>query len=238
MQPTDPIEKHFTRLKPDQKKALEKLGLRTVRDLLYHFPARYEASGPTGTIAGATPGTDVTLYGTVRKPETRKAWKSRRPIAEAWLEDASGRIKMMWFNQPYIAKSLTDGMVVRASGKVTGDGAKRYLANPDLDRTPVRSEDLHDSLFANATAEDEHALYAIYPESKGISSLWFLHAAKRLFAGGLHESTPDPIPKEILERYNLPSLSTALIWMHAPKKLEEAQVARKRFAFVEVFAIQ
>ena len=238
MQPTDPIEKHFTRLKPDQKKALEKLGLRTVRDLLYHFPARYEASGPTGTIAGATPGTDVTLYGTVRKPETRKAWKSRRPIAEAWLEDASGRIKMMWFNQPYIAKSLTDGMVVRASGKVTGDGAKRYLANPDLDRTPVRSEDLHDSLFANATAEDEHALYAIYPESKGISSLWFLHAAKRLFAGGLHESTPDPIPKEILERYNLPSLSTALIWMHAPKKLEDAQVARKRFAFEEVFAIQ
>lgn len=238
MLPSDPIEKHFTRLKPDQKKALTKLGLETVRDLLYHFPARYEAAGPTGTIAGATPGTDVTLYGTVRKPETRKAWKSRRPIAEAWLEDASGRIKMMWFNQPYIAKTLTDGMVVRASGKVTGEGTKRYLANPELDRTPITSEDVHDSLFANATTEGEHTLYAIYPESKGVSSLWFLHAQKRLFEGKLHEATQDPIPKEILERYNLPSLSTALIWMHAPKRSEDAQVARKRFAFEEVFAIQ
>ncbi|HYF29003.1 MAG TPA: ATP-dependent DNA helicase RecG, partial [Candidatus Paceibacterota bacterium] len=238
MHPADPVEKHFTRLKPDQKKALGKLGIETVRDLLYHFPARYESAGPTGTIAGAATGTDVTLYGTVRKPETRKAWKSRRPIAEAWLEDASGRIKLMWFNQPYIAKTLADGMVVRATGKVTGEGSKRYLANPDLDRTPITSEEVHDSLFNEATAESERSLYAIYPESKGISSLWFLHAQKRLFEGGLHEAVPDPIPKEILERYNLPSLSTALVWMHAPKKQEDATVARKRFAFEEVFAIQ
>ena len=59
----------------------------------------------------------MTLYGTVRKPDIRKTWKSRRPIAEAWLEDASGKIKMMWFSQPYIAKTLHDGMVVKVSGK-------------------------------------------------------------------------------------------------------------------------
>ncbi|MES2994619.1 MAG: ATP-dependent DNA helicase RecG [Patescibacteria group bacterium] len=238
MQPEDLIEKHFTRLKPDQKKALAKLGLATVRDLLYHFPARYEAAGPTGTIAGATPGADVTLYGTVRKPETRKAWKSRRPIAEAWLEDASGRIKMMWFNQPYIAKTLQDGMVIRATGKIAGEGAKRYLANPEIDRTPITSEDVHDTLFTEASVEGENTLYAIYPESKGVSSLWFLHAQKRLFEGRLHETIPDPIPSDILERYNLPSLATALVWMHAPRKLPDAQAARKRFAFEEVFAIQ
>ncbi|MEK7079660.1 MAG: ATP-dependent DNA helicase RecG, partial [Patescibacteria group bacterium] len=238
MQPEDLLEKHFTRLKPDQKKALAKLGLVTVRDLVYHFPARYEAAGPTGTIAGASTGDEVTLYGTIRKPETRKAWKSRRPIAEAWLEDASGRIKMMWFNQPYIAKTLNDGMVVRATGKVTGTDGKHYLANPDIDRTPIQPEDLHDNLFADASVEGMDTLYAIYPESKGVSSLWFLHAMKRLFEGHLHEVIPDPIPPEILERYNLPTLSTALVWMHMPKKLADAQAARKRFAFEEVFAIQ
>ncbi|MCX6790035.1 MAG: hypothetical protein NTV60_00740, partial [Candidatus Kaiserbacteria bacterium] len=111
MNPSDPIEKHFTRLKADQKRALTKLGIKTVRDLLYHFPARYENSGPTGTITGVTAGAEVTLYGTVRKPDIRKTWKSRRPVAEAWLEDASGKIKMMWFSQPYIAKTLHDGMV-------------------------------------------------------------------------------------------------------------------------------
>ena len=109
MDAASPIETLFPRLKPDQKRALTKLHIYTLSDLLYHFPARYEAAGELGTISGAAKGTEVTLYGTIRKPETRKAWKSRRPLAEAWLEDASGRIKLMWFSQPYIAKSLAAG---------------------------------------------------------------------------------------------------------------------------------
>ncbi len=98
MNAADPVEQHFTRLKPEQKRALHKLGIKTIRDLLYHFPARYESSGSVGTIAGVSAGAEVTLYGTVRKPDIRKAWYSRRPIAEAWIEDASGKIKMMWFS--------------------------------------------------------------------------------------------------------------------------------------------
>src|SRR3569833_3275176 len=101
MNADDLLLEHFPRLKADQKSALSRLGIRTIRDLLYHFPARYEASGPSGTVASVTPDTDVTLNDTNRKPETHKAWKSRRPMAEAWLEDSSGRIKLMWFSQPY-----------------------------------------------------------------------------------------------------------------------------------------
>ncbi len=238
MTPDDLLIKHFTRLRADQKTALSRLGILTIRDLLYHFPARYESAGPTGTIASAKSGTDVTLYGTIRKPETRKAWKSRRPIAEAWLEDSSGKIKIMWFNQPYIAKTLADGMVVRATGRMAGTAEKAYLANPEIDRSPIPPEDIHDSLFSNAKAFVDQTLYAIYPESKGVSSLWFLHALKKLFEAHVHDLIEDPIPAEILERYNLPVLSTALVWIHAPKTLANAQAARKRFAFEEVFMLQ
>ena len=238
MHENDPISKHFTRLKADQKTALSRLGLHTIRDLLYHFPARYESAGPTGTISSAQAGTDVTLYGTIRKPETRKAWKSRRPIAEAWLEDASGKIKIMWFNQPYIAKTLSDGMVVRASGRMAGTSEKAYLANPEIDRSPIPPEDIHDSLFSSAKAFADQTLYAIYPESKGVSSLWFLHALKRVFESHVHETIEDPIPVDILERYNLPTLATALVWIHAPKTKDNADAARKRFAFEEVFMLQ
>jgi ATP-dependent DNA helicase RecG len=122
MNADDALLEHFTRLKADQKSALTRLGIRTIRDLLYHFPARYEASGPSGTVANVTPGSEVTLFGTIRKPEARKAWKSRRPMAEAWLEDSSGRIKLMWFSQPYMAKMLADGMVVKAKGRVRRHG--------------------------------------------------------------------------------------------------------------------
>lgn len=238
MKPEDLLTTHFTRLKPDQKKALERLRINTIRDLLYHFPARYEAAGPTGTVAGISPGSEVTLYGTIRKPEAKKSWKTKRPMGEAWLEDASGKIKLRWFSQPYIAKSLTDGMVVKVSGKVAGTDGSLYVANPDIDRSPIPPEDVHDTLFKESSGILEDTLYAIYPESKGVSSLWFLHALKRVFEAGVHERLEDPIPKDMLDRYNLPTLGTALVWIHAPRKLPDAQAARKRFAFEEVLAIQ
>jgi ATP-dependent DNA helicase RecG len=238
MQAHDLLEKHFTRLKPEQRKALHKLGIRTIGDLLYHFPSRYENSGSLGTIAGITAGAEVTLYGTVRKPEIRKTWKSRRPIAEAYLEDASGKIKMMWFSQPYIAKKLADGMVVKVSGRVAGAGAKIYLANPAIDTTPANPDEMHDSLFAQSSDEHEATLYPVYPESQGVSSLWFMHNVKKVFETGLHERIADPISEHILKKYNLPSLSSALVFIHAPRRADDAAAARKRFAFEEVFSLQ
>jgi ATP-dependent DNA helicase RecG len=234
----DTIDKHFTRLKPEQKRALTKLGIRTIADLLYHFPARYESSGSVGTIAGITSGAEVTLYGTVRKPDIRRTWKSRRPIAEAWLHDASGKIKMMWFSQPYIAKTLHDGMVVKVSGRVGGTGTKIYLANPEIDKSPIAPDAVHDSLFAAGELPNDTTLYPIYPESQGVSSLWFLHALKKVFETHAHERLEDPIPSDILARYNLPTLSSALVFIHAPRQLSDAVAARKRFAFEEIFALQ
>ncbi|VAW31748.1 ATP-dependent DNA helicase RecG [hydrothermal vent metagenome] len=238
MNANDLLTVHFPRLRAGQKSALDKLGIATIRDLLYHFPTRYENAGPTGTISSITHGDDVTLYGTIRNPKTRKAWKSRRPIAEALLEDSSGTIKMMWFNQPYIVKSLHDGMLIKVTGRVAGNDAKIYLANPEINRTPVRAEDIHDNLFANATEKSEQTLYPIYQESKGISSLWMYHAVKKCIASGVHEQMVDAIPKKILTRYHLPKLATSLIWIHMPQTLEDSASARKRFSFEEVFTIQ
>ncbi len=238
MNENDLIVTHFPRVRSDQKLALKKLGIITVRDLLYHFPARYENAGPTGTIAGAASGAEVTFYGTIRKPQTRRAWKSRRPIAEAWLEDASGKIKIIWFSQPYIAKSLADGMVVKATGRIAGTGEKTYLANPEIERTPIKPEDVHNNLFSETTDVQEQTLYPVYSESKGVSSLWLYHTVKKCLATGVHERMKDAIPDELLERYKLPTLATAIVWIHLPRTKEDSESARKRFAFAEVFAIQ
>ena len=241
MHPEDLIEKHFTRLKPEQKRALHKLGIRTVRDLLYHFPARYESSGDVGTIAGISAGAEVTLYGTVRKPDIRKTWKSRRPVAEAWLHDASGKIKMMWFSQPYIAKTLHDGMVVKVSGKVAGAGAKIYLANPAIDKSPIAPDAAVDSLFSRTNQGDTlqqgvtlissrgdssapaSVLYPIYPESQGVSSLWLMHAVKKVFETHTHENIEDPIPQEILARYKLP-----LFLLHSSSSMRRRRCLTRR----------
>ena len=92
MVPPDVLSKHF-RLTPPQVRALNKLGLHTLRDLLYHFPVRYDQGGGESAITGLVAGESVTIYGTISKLDTRKSWKRRIPVGEAVITDASGSIK-------------------------------------------------------------------------------------------------------------------------------------------------
>lgn len=236
MRTTDTLKTHF-RIDLEHQKALAKLGIVTVEDLLYHLPQRYEDISTIQSVGGLLKGQDAVVFGKVGGLKTRKAWKSRVPIAEGWIEDGSARIKVMWFNQPYLAKMLVDGMYVKMAGKVTGSEGKLYLANPEIEKLESLPIDRHDSIFKNTENLDE-TIYPVYRETKGVTSKWFYHTVLKCFEQGILDTLEDPIPEVILSRYNLPSLRTALQWIHTPKKAEHAQSARKRFAFEEVFYIQ
>ncbi|MDE2213423.1 MAG: DEAD/DEAH box helicase, partial [Patescibacteria group bacterium] len=222
------------RLTQSQQAALRKLGIETVRDLLYHLPSRYEEAGGGASIAGLIPGAHVTIVGTLEKLKTKKSWKRRIPVSEGYLSDSTGRIQVRWFSQPYIAKIWQDGTLVRASGKVSGSGDKLYLANPEL----VRLSPTEAGLFENATPSKTTGSFAIYPESAGVTSLWFRHAIDKVLKSGIASDNEDPLPKEIRARYNLPSLQSALIWIHQPRNKKDADAAHKRFSFEEIFYIQ
>jgi ATP-dependent DNA helicase RecG len=236
MQTSDLLTTHF-RIDIEHKKALARLGVATVGDLLYHLPQRYEDISTIQSVGGLMKGQDAVVFGKVGGLQTRKAWKSRVPIAEGWIEDGSARIKVMWFNQPYLAKMLTDGMYVKMAGKVTGSEGKLYIANPEIEKLESLPIDRHDSIFNNTENLDE-TIYPVYRETKGVTSKWFYHTVLKCFEQGILETLVDPIPEAILKRYNLPSLRTALQWIHTPKKADHAVSARKRFAFEEVFYIQ
>ncbi len=256
----DSLTDHF-RLADTHKAALAKLGIKTVRDLLYHFPARYEAAGSEAQIAGVVSGQEITLVGTLEKLEAKKGWKSRIPMTEGYLVDASGKIKLRWFNQPYIAKMYANGTLVRASGKITGSEGKLYMANPQLQKvsatevglftsqkspekkvlgSPVSAKPQEagrpDHFFQDFSAPSPSDFFAVYPESRGVSSLWFRSAVKKILEQKIEAE--DPIPASMLKKYNLPTLRTALVWVHTPHNLKDAEAARKRFAFEEVFMIQ
>jgi ATP-dependent DNA helicase RecG len=94
-----------------------------------------------------------------------------------------------------------------------------------------------DDLFSQDQNKIEE-LSPIYKLSKGISSLWIHHALNKIFQSELFKNLEDPIPEDILKKYKLPSLRTALIFIHQPQKQKDALSARKRFAFEEVFLIQ
>lgn len=236
MHATDLLTQHF-RIDAEHQKALKRLHIATVSDLLYHLPQRYEDISTIQSVGGLMKGQDAVVFGAIGGLKTRKAWKSRMPIAEGWIEDGSARIKVMWFNQPYLAKMLTDGMYVKLAGKVTGSEGKLYLANPEIEKLEALPIDRHDSIF-NKTENLDETIYPVYRETKGVTSKWFFHTVQKCFERGILDTLHDPIPEEILKRYNLPVLRTALQWIHTPKKAEHALSARKRFAFEEVFYIQ
>ncbi len=224
-----PIEE-LTRLTHAQRDALKKLRLATVRDLLYHIPTRYESAADVRTIEQAHTGETCTLYGTFSKLEMRKSFRTKVPMAEGTLEDGSGKIRIVWFHQPYVAKLIPQGELVRVRGTVTASNGKKYIANPLVEKA--------DGI---PFFENKEGMVGVYAESAGITSLWFLHAAKRALAeceSELRSDTVDPIPASVREQYHLPSLYTALFHAHFPKNEKDAEAAKKRFAFEEVFLIQ
>lgn len=237
MKPTDLLSDHFRIDQPHQK-ALKRLRIATVEDLLYHLPARYEDISDVQSVEGLEKGQEAIVYGQLSGLKSRKAWKSKKPIAEGYIEDGSAKIKIMWFNQPYLAKMYSDGMYVKVAGKVTGSEGKLYIANPEVEKLDALPVDRHDSIFKGTDAEIDDTIYPIYRESKGVTSKWFYHTVLKCFERGILDNLHDPIPKAILDRYKLPELTKALPYIHAPKKAEYAEAARKRFAFEEVFYIQ
>ena len=219
------------------KKSLARLNIYTVSDLLYHLPVRYEDISDVQSVGSLEKNQDTVVYGQLSGLKTRKAWKSKKPIAEGYVEDGSAKMKIMWFNQPYIAKMYSDGMYVKLAGKVSGSEGKLYLSNPEVEPLDALPIDRHDSIFKDTQQMDD-TLYPVYRETKGVTSKWLYHTTLKCFERSVLQDLVDPIPAEILKKYHLPELKTALVWVHSPKKAKDAESARKRFAFEEVFYIQ
>ncbi|MES2470913.1 MAG: ATP-dependent DNA helicase RecG [Patescibacteria group bacterium] len=241
-----PVTK-LSRINAGQEKALQKLGIKTVEDLLYHFPARYGDTSETFNIQSLQRGQQAVVFGRITDLKTGKGFKTRVSMATGTVEDESGSIQCVWFNQPYLAKMTAEGAMVRIEGKVSQKKPKKdaagaeipgklYFSNPKIEIVNKLPVGVGESLFGDESGD--HTLYPIYPESRGVTSNWMYHAIQRVFKSGLLESLVDPIPTDILTKYNLPSLKTAIIWIHTPLKQSDAQAARKRFAFEEVFFIQ
>ena len=243
MQLNDPLTEHF-RLVETQKKALKVLNIATVDDLLFHFPARYEDLGNAKAIRDLERGDNAIVYGVLSGLEIKKTFRSRVAVAKGKITDNTGSIKIMWFNQPYIAKMYPEGSMVRLSGKVTGDKSL-YISNPTVSEVDSLPSEVGDSLFAkgkatptDSTIELKNLLYPVYKESRGITSKWMYHAIQKIFQNEVLDQISDPIDPKTLKKYHLPTRKTALVWIHTPKNKRDGEAARKRFAFEEVFFIQ
>ena len=120
------------RLVETHKKALLKMGISTVENLLYYFPVRYGDTNQIKNIASLEKGDIAVVFGKISKLKTSKAWVKKIPMSDGLLTDETGKIKLVWFNQPYIAKMVHEGQSVRVEGKVSERRGKSelYISNP------------------------------------------------------------------------------------------------------------
>src|SRR3989344_1102597 len=188
MGPGEPLTQHF-RMTPVQVSALKRLGIATVHDLLCHFPVRYDQAGGEAAIIGLVAGENATIFGTIGKLDTRRSWKRKIPVGEAVITDGSGSIKVMWFHQPYLAKKFRDGQFVKAVGTVGGKDGKPYLANPHVEPADPADAGLFKS--SRTLSLEPGTYFSVYPESRGITSLWFRHAFEKLYAAQVLEGVED-----------------------------------------------
>ena len=222
-----PIEK-TPRIHPRIVRPLKRLGIATLRDLLFHFPSRYQEFSDAKPIAEIEKGAQVTIEGVLEKLSQGRTAHKHLHLIQARVRDASGGIKVIWFGQPHLARTLKPGALYRFSGKAAIGPAGLSLQNPAYERIQAVGSDLR--------GVHTGGLVAIYPETEGITSRWIRFLIKSLLPAAA--SLEDPLPAPLRDAHGLPELSTALRHIHFPASLQEAKSAEKRFAFQELLLLQ
>ncbi len=220
-----PIE-NIARIGPVFKKKLKKLGIKTIQDLFFHFPHRYEDFSNLIPISEIKINEICTVHGKILEIKTTRTWKRRMFLTQAVIEDKTGAIKVIWFNQPYLTKTLKKGNNVFLSGKAIISKNGVYLSNPIHEKGDLSSNLTHTG-----------RLIPVYPETAGLSSRWLRYILKPLLTN-LENQIKETLPEQLIKEYNLMPVKKALWQVHFPSSVELSQKAQDRFSFEQLFYIQ
>ncbi|MEX1068373.1 MAG: ATP-dependent DNA helicase RecG [Patescibacteria group bacterium] len=199
---------------------LDRLGIQTVRDLLYHFPFRYQDYSQTTKIRLLTAGSDSAVRGRIIKVGGLRT-KGGRFMTKAAVADETGAVEVVWFHQPYLTRTLKEGMEVGLAGKIENFGGKISFVSPEFEI--IRS---------GSTPSHTAGLVPIYPETARLTSKWLRSRIRSFLTGS--NPVSEFLPKDLLIKQQFPELTAALNQIHFPKRFEEARRARERFAFEEL----
>lgn len=216
------------RVGPVYQKRLQSLGIGTVRDLLFHFPRSYEDFSTMTPIKNIREGNTYCALGKILDIKQKTTFKKRFSVTEALLQDNTGAIKVVWFQQPYLIDSLKAGDQVCVAGKVLRDKDGIYFSSPVQEKTQNET---------SAPWQFTHVgrIIPVYEETAGVSSRWLRSIIKMTLAS--LDNIKDSLPEDLVRAKKLPALSKALWQVHFPDSMDDAKLAQKRFAFEELLFI-
>ena len=208
----------------DKKRAsLAAVGIDTVLDLVTTYPRRWIDRTNEARIADLVPGSEALVLVSVRKVSKRPT-RNRRTIVNAQVGDGTGRMDVVFFNQPWREKQLQEGLQVALFGKVDTYRGGLQMANPIVD------------LIGDRTGR----IVPIYPQSEKAQlntwelAAWIEEALRRCHERGI----ADPVPESIRSRLGLTGRGEALAMIHTPESMRDKDTARRRLAFDELLRVQ
>jgi ATP-dependent DNA helicase RecG len=208
---------------PTMAERFARLGVNTVQDMLYFFPNRHLDYTQVKPISELEVGTEQTTIATVWEAHIENL--GSRKGTEALVSDNTGTIKVVWFNQPYLAKTLKTNTQIVLSGRIGAFKGSMVFQSPEW-------EILHNDELVHTGR-----LVPLYPLTRGLNS----RSVRRLVKGVVEEwasQIPDFLPVEIRQHSSLLSLSESIMQAHYPDSEKMKSKARKRLAFDELFLIQ
>jgi ATP-dependent DNA helicase RecG len=200
-----------------------KLGVNTVRDMLYFFPRRHIDYSKRQTVAALQVGQEQTVVANIW--QANEVRPGGRRSAEAVIGDESGNMKVMWFNQPYMARQMRTGEQYVFSGKVSLYKGIKVFISPEYE------------LLSGEDLTHTGRLIPVYPLTEGLSP----RVARRVIKEVVEECSSllnDFMPPEVMTGAGLIGLQQAIRQAHYPDDDIAKDQARRRLAFDELFIIQ
>jgi ATP-dependent DNA helicase RecG len=206
-----------------RKSSLAALDIENLLDLLTNYPRRWVDRTNEARIADLVPGEEALVLVEVRSV-TKRATRNRRTMVNVVVGDGSGRMHVVFFNQPWRERQLQPGVQIALFGKADTYQGGLQMANPIVD------------LIGDRTGR----IVPIYPQSeKAQLSTWeiagFVDEALRRCAD---RGIADPVPSAIVERLQMVDRHAALRSIHTPDSMREKEIARRRLAFDELLRVQ
>jgi ATP-dependent DNA helicase RecG len=216
---------------PARARALSRLGIETVGDLLCHYPRRYFDRSSAVPIRGLKSGQDATVQGEILTASERRTRRGGS-VLTVTVGDDTGVLFCVWFNQKFLLKQFKSGRKMMVSGVIQMHGGRAQMAHPDFEVFETGGQDDESSPGLNTGR-----MVPVYGLTSGVGQYWL----RGLVHQGLTKMQDlhiDPLPDYLRAAHGFPDRRAALENIHFPPDRQGQEIARDRLVYEELFTIQ
>ncbi|MFA7365356.1 MAG: ATP-dependent DNA helicase RecG [Patescibacteria group bacterium] len=207
------------------EKKLEKIGIKTIKDLIFHFPYRYDKYNSCDNLNKIQINTPINIKVRVDLIRNKRSLRKKMTITEAIVSDDHGSLEVVWFNQPFIIKNLKNGDLVSLAGKILPSGGRLIMSSPTYEKIAENKEALH-----------TEGIVPVYKTTYGLTQKQLRFLIKK--SSTYFKDVKEYLPQETLKRQKLKGINNSLEDIHFPKEEWSVGEAIEYFKFLELFIFQ